>query len=218
MNVNEVEVFRELSLVANIDFPLLRERIIDSLKSPWSHAIDEENGIKNSLIDSVDIIVFSRKESNGIDESSLTLWQMGNSYRVANIVPKNIGELGIKKYNIILNDFYEKVISPKIQYGYFNVKFTSGMQSIDDWLDESTAEALSLFSRAANKYTGASHPLDEARWHDFLIKAHKSSATLQPEKLARWLSEIEMWPDEIARDLAINYEFSRGLLKAYDKR
>ncbi|AWO80204.1 hypothetical protein C1N78_17290 [Serratia marcescens] len=180
--------------------------------------IEEEREIRGAAIDDEDVIVFSRESFDNVDESSLILWQDGNGYRVANIVPKNVGDLGIKKYNSILRDFYEKIIYPLVKEEGFNVTISSNTQSLDDWLDEPTANSLNLFSRMANKYTGASHPLDEQRWYDFLINAHKSSASLEAGQLSRWLIEVDSWPDEIARELAINYEFARGLLKTYDEK
>jgi hypothetical protein len=34
--------------------------------------------------------------------------------------------------------------------------------------------------------------------------------------LARWLVEVEHWPEDTARELAISYEFALGLLERYD--
>ncbi|CAI2467647.1 hypothetical protein [Serratia plymuthica] len=218
MKLDGLEVFQELVIKVSIDLSSAREKILSKVSAPWSNMIEEEREIRGAAIDDEDVIVFSREPFDNVDESSLILWQDGNSYRVANIVPKNVGDLGIKKYNLILRDFYEKVIYPLVKEEGFNVTISSKTQSLDDWLDESTANSLSLFLRMANKYTGASHPLDEQRWYEFLINAHKSSASLDAEQLSRWLIEVDSWPDEIARELAINYEFARGLLKTYDEK
>ncbi|HHQ6722386.1 TPA: hypothetical protein ACSTNG_002148 [Serratia fonticola] len=218
MKLDGLEVFQELLINVNIDLSLAREKIISKVSVPWNNMIEEEKEIRSAAIDDEDVIVFSREPFDNVDESSLILWQDGNGYRVANIVPKNVGELGIKKYNLILRDFYEKIIKPLEKEEGFNVVISSNTQSLDDWLDESTAKSLNIFSRMANKYTGASHPLDQERWYSFLINAHKSSASLDAGQLSRWLIEVDNWPDEIARELAINYEFARGLLKTYDEK
>jgi hypothetical protein len=68
----------------------------------------------------------------------------------------------------------------------------------------------------ANKSTGASHPKDKERWFEFLISAHRTSARLDADLLARWLSEAEGWPEDTAHALAIDYEFALGLLQKYD--
>ncbi|HAT3694585.1 TPA: hypothetical protein I8549_004918 [Serratia marcescens] len=218
VKLDGLEVFQELVIKVSIDLSLAREKILSKVSAPWINMIEEEREIRGAAIDDEDVIVFSRESFDNVDESSLILWQDGNGYRVANIVPKNVGDLGIKKYNSILRDFYEKIIYPLVKEEGFNVTISSNTQSLDDWLDEPTANSLNLFSRMANKYTGASHPLDEQRWYDFLINAHKSSASLEAGQLSRWLIEVDSWPDEIARELAINYEFARGLLKTYDEK
>ena len=49
-----------------------------------------------------------------------------------------------------------------------------------------------------------------------LIAAHRTRASLDADRLARWLAEVEGWSDEAAHELAIDYEFGLGLLKQYD--
>jgi hypothetical protein len=50
------------------------------------------------------------------------------------------------------------------------------------------------------------------RLFTFLIRAHKDAA-----RLARWLIEVEDWPDNKAHALDIEYEFALDLLAEYDR-
>src|SRR3546814_8731568 len=68
------------------------------------------------------------------------------------------------------------------------------------------------FSAAANKATGASHPLDQRRWFDFIISAHRSGKDIGTDRLARWLHEVEGWDEDSAHRLAGEYERCKELL------
>lgn len=167
--------------------------------------------------DDEDVIVLVRAAVDDIDESALVLWQEADGYRVANIVPRPAGELGITNYNAILQDFLERVARPAAQAGGFEIELTSASQSLDNWLAPEPAAALRRFSRLANKSTGAAHPMARERWYAFLIATHRSTRRLDADQLARWLVEVERWSDEKADGLAIDYEFALGLLEQYDQ-
>lgn len=218
MKLNGMEVFQDLSVDSLIDIKKLREKIIKQVGNGWTHDKKRENTISDEILADDDVIVFHRNAFDDVDESILILWQKQNSYYVTNIVPSNVGELGVSKYNIIINDFVDRVISPLKEKGDLDFKLSTKLKNIEDWLDMPSANALISFSKLANKSTRASHPSDQKRWVSFLIQAHQSSATLDSSELFRWLVEVGKWPDEIASDLAIDYEFSRELLKEYDKR
>lgn len=144
------------------------------------------------------------------------LWQEGSGYKVSNIVPRNVDELGITKYNAILRDFVARVAEPASRTGGFEIELSSSHQSLDDWLDADPAAALQRFSRLANKSTGAAHPMDRDRWYAFLIATHHASKRLDTDQLVRWLVEVERWSEDKAHELAIDYEFALGLLEQYD--
>jgi hypothetical protein len=116
-----------------------------------------------------------------------------------------------------LQDFAERIARPAAQRVGFQVKTTAARQSVEDWLSPKAAKALTLFSRAANKSRGSSHPLDRRRWFQFLIEAHAGGGHLDVQTLSRWLTEVEGWDDEHAVELAIEYEFGLELLSEYDQ-
>ncbi|HFH3285713.1 hypothetical protein [Pseudomonas aeruginosa] len=215
MTEKSIEVFQDLYLRGG-SAASIRDCILSQVREPWQHDPERENDMKGFAGGDEDVIVLVRASFDDIDESGLVLWQEKDGYRVSNIVPRNVGELGIMKYNVILRDFVSLVAQPAAQGGGFEIDLTSPTQTLDDWLTADSAAALRRFSRLANKSTGASHPLDRERWFTFLITVHGTSKRLDTEQLARWLIEVEGWPAERAQELAIDYEFALVLLEQYD--
>jgi hypothetical protein len=60
-------------------------------------------------------------------------------------------------------------------------------------------------------------PWTGARWYAFIIATHHTSKRLDTDQLVRWLVEVEHWSEDIAHELAIDYEFALGLLEQYDQ-
>lgn len=213
-----MEVFQELTIYSIIDFNSLRTKIIEQEKEGWSHDLEKERNLRNDMRSQDDVIVFRRKSFDDIDEVLLILWQSGNKYSVTNIVPCNVIDLGVYNYNIIMNDFVEKIILPLKINNILNFDLSNNIIRLNERLDKLTADALILFLRSANKMTGLAHPIDCNRWIKFIIQSHKSNIMMSSHELSQWLADVEEWPEEQAIDLAINYEFSRNLLNEYDKR
>lgn len=210
-----IEVFQDLYLRGS-SAALIRDCVLSQVQEPWHHDAAREEDIGRNALGDEDVIVLVRASFGDIDESGLLLWQESDGYRVANIVPRSVGELGITKYNVILRDFVSRIAEPAAHAGGFKIDLTSANQTLEDWLDIDSAEALKRFSRQANKSTGASHPMDQRRWFAFLISAHRASKRPDSEQVVRWLVEVDGWPSEQAQDLAIQYEFALELLEQYD--
>ena len=187
------------------------------MQAPWHHDQEREEDIRLHASDGEDVIVLVRAAFDDVDESGLVLWQEGDGYRISNIVPRNVGELGVTRYNAILRDFVAKIAEPAARSEAFDIELTSPLQSLDDWLDTGPATALRRFSRLANKSTGAAHPMDRERWYAFLIATHHTPKRLDTDQLVRWLIEVEHWSEDKAHELAIDYEFALGLLEQYDQ-
>ncbi|MGK8436764.1 hypothetical protein ACRS3X_05310 [Ectopseudomonas hydrolytica] len=216
MAEKDIEVFQDLHL-SGASATSIRDCILSQVKEPWRHETELEEDMRQNAFDDADVVVLARAAFDDIDESGLVLWQEHDGYKVSNIVPRNVGELGITKYNRILRDFVALVATPAAQVGGFDIDLTSPNQTLDDWLATESAAELRRFSKLANKSTGASHPLDQKRWFTFLISAHRASKRLDSDQLARWLIEVEGWSEERAYELAIDYEFALGLLEQYDQ-
>jgi hypothetical protein len=212
-----LEVFQDLFLCGPAESrPALHQALLDRVIAPWRHAEEREKQVSRDAGSDADILAFQREDSDGLPPATLFLWSQPDGYKVTNIVPLEIGELGYGRYNAILQDFEQRIAAPAARQVGFQVKTTAAWQSIEDWLPNA-AEALWRFSRAANKSTGSSHPLDRDRWFQFLIAAHKDPGHLDTERLARWLVEVEGWDDRSANELAIEYEFGLDLLGKYDQ-
>ena len=216
MTDNSIEVFQNLHLKGRSSASSIRTGILAQVQAPWHHDQEREEDIRGHASDGEDVIVLVRDGFDDVDESGMVLWQEGEGYRVSNIVPRNVGELGITKYNAILRDFVARIAEPAASTSGFNIELTSPQQSLDDWLDAEPAAALRRFSRLANKSTGAAHPMDRERWYAFLIATHHTSKRLDTDQLVRWLVEVEHWSEDKAHELAIDYEFALGLLEQYD--
>ncbi len=217
MTEKSIEVFQNLNLKGCLSASSIRAGILAQVQAPWHHDQEREEDIRGHASDGEDVIVLVRDEFDDVDESGMVLWQEGEGYRVSNIVPRNVGELGITKYNAILQDFVARIAEPAASSSGFDIELTSPHQSLDDWLDAEAATALRRFSRSANKSTGAAHPMDRARWYAFLIATHHTSKRLDTDQLVRWLVEVEHWSEDTAHELAIDYEFALGLLEQYDQ-
>src|SRR3546814_1084339 len=88
--------------------------------------------------------------------------------------------LSTENYNGLLEEFASLIAIPVAERFGWQVSTTSPTQGLDDWLDEESAAALRRFSAAANKATGASHPLDQRRWFDFIIsRSEEHTSALQ---------------------------------------
>jgi hypothetical protein len=216
MAETSIEVFQDLCLRTLSTEASVRDAILSEVRAPWHHASEREKVLRSAGPHSKDVIALVREPFDGIDKSALVLWEDADGYHVSNIVPENVGQLSIKQYNSILQDFVACVAEPASRFGTFRLELTSARRSLEDWLDAGTAAALRRFSGAANKSTGAAHPLDQERWFQFLISAHRSSTRMSPGDLARWLREVESWPEDTAHELAVEYEFASALLQTYD--
>lgn len=217
MTQNEsLEVFQDLMLVGpDADKSRLRTALISHAKGPWKHARDREDQLVR-MGDADSVIAFERSEGEGIDAVGLVLWAKQGGFEISNIVPLKVRELGPRRYNAALQDFEGSVARPAAEEVGFAVKTTPAQQGISDWLPPDAAQALRRFSTAANKTTGSAHPLDRQRWFAFLILAHREG-NLDTDRLMRWLVEVENWPEDVAHDLVIEYDFGLALLDEYDR-
>jgi hypothetical protein len=211
-----IEIFQDLALRGPADERKeLRQILIAKASKPWSHAERREKEMAGRLPDR-DVIAFERISDDQLPAASLALWWRVDAYEIGNIVPREFSELGIPKYNALLQEFARLIAEPAAEVAGFLVEITPAHQSLEDLSSPEVATALHQFSSAANKSTGASHPSDSERWLRFLIAAHRTRCHLRADQLARWLKEVEGWDDDHAHELAIQYEFARELLEKYD--
>lgn len=212
-----VQVFQDLYLRHPMGSKRIRSALLQAASRRWIHSDLKEESIRDTAGGHlVDVIAFERTATEGQPGVTLWMFEDGEGYKVSNVVPINQGQLDVSGYNAALVDFASTVVSPIIKSSGIELVLTSADQTIEDWTDPATASALKRFSSLANKSTGRSHPLDEERWLDFIIAAHRGGGPLDSEQLSRWLIEVERWSDEIAHELASDYSMGMDLLNRYD--
>lgn len=211
-SLSSIEVFQDLSLIAGDgDGIALRQALIGEAKGVWHHDLEmESRAYENTLL------ALRRDGDEMIPAAVVTLFPEGDvGYKVTNVVPSELHMLTHHQYNSVLKDFIERVA--KRVFLSIEIRLSKDTASLTDWTSVEAASALAVFSRAANKSTGSSHPSDRARWMAFIVKHHQSRRdNLDPSVLARWLSEADGWPEDIAHELAIEFESGLDLLAYYD--
>jgi hypothetical protein len=210
---DEIEVFRDMTLKGpSARRAELRDALLANLRAPWTFDAERSESARRNAVSEHDVLLFRHQEKDGLPAAGLTLWGTDDGYYVPNVVPLSHGWLSFKDYNAILALFVREVVEPVAASAGFAVELTAGEQGLNDWMPETVAQALRLFSSAANKSTGASHPLDQKRWFAFLLAAHRSDRRIDAEQLARWLHEVERWDEDSAHRLAGDYERALSLL------
>jgi hypothetical protein len=214
-----LEVFQDCALISRGERPeVIREALLNSLVPPWSHSEKREKQLSSRTMPEADVLVLECRAHKGLASAFVALWSSPNGYEVSNIVPIETSKLSYSQYNAVLQDFVSRIAKPAAERAKFDVRLTSSQQSLVDWVSPEAATALRMFSAAANKSTGSSHPMDRDRWFKFIIAAHQSVGKLDASRLARWLHEADGWDDDSAHELAIEYEFGLALLDEYDRR
>jgi hypothetical protein len=215
---DSIEVFQDLNLRGPKERRMaLRDELVASTAHPWSVNLARSEEFARNSVSSTEVLSFRREPADGLPAASLSLWGTDDGYYVPNVVPVESGKLSYRQYNAILKDFLAKVLHPVAPRFDFVAEITSDRQDVEDWLSPDAVMKLRAFSNAANKSTGASHPMDQRRWFEFVIAVHRSGTTADSELLRRWLQEVEQWDKESAHELTGDYETSLALLRHYDE-
>lgn len=205
-----IAVFQDMALTGPFNE---RESLSDALKQgaavPWAFDKTGSKDAEDNANGDVGILIFLHNEEAGLPAARLVLWPDAEGFYVPNITPTATDKLTIAQYNALLSNFADVVAKPIARRFGYVVNLTAARQNLEDWMSEEAATALRRFSALANKSTGASHPLDERRWFDFIIAVYRAHDDVGTDRLARWLHEVESWTQETAHDLA--GEFERGL-------
>lgn len=193
--------------------------ITHRLNNGWTRDFELEIRVKNDgmNLSNRNFYCFRCNENDNRRAALLWMSEEPSGLKVYNIVPEKPGSLSYPEYNLILNEFNSVYIQPLSNMLGYETHLSNSHITIDDWAVPATVKALKLFSGCANKGTGRAHPMDDERWMDFVITAHKVDDKLNAENLRRWLVEEERWHDELAWDLCADYEYGRNLLKKYGR-
>jgi hypothetical protein len=210
-----IEVFQDLTIRGSHD--AIRAALAQPDGGDWHRDHERESSMMSD--GSTDLaMVFAHPRTSELPACVLTMLFASDGFRVTNIVPVEVGELSIREYNSLLNDFRHRILDAVAKAGDFELEVTPSIQTIDHWIGAPAATALRRFSSLANKSTGAAHPLDRDRWFDFVIAVYHANEAISTDLLARWLQEVEGWSSEFAYELAGEYETLLSFLKHYEER
>ena len=215
-----IEVFQELHVGrVGSTTPDLRALLVNGVAAPWHHApeVEAELAAATGGPAEPDYIVFDRDEDARVRGARLFLCGEADGYRVTNIIPHQAPSLGATGYNEVLDDFMTQLAEPAAERSNMLLRRTRRQRKLTDWTSAKAADALHVFSVAANKATGASHPSDAERWRAFLIADYRAKGSLNSSNLERWLVEVEGWPPEEAQELAVERDRALELLRDYDR-
>lgn len=207
-----MKVFRDLFIYVNRDnTSKFIVRLEEKLGSGWIRDTDAEKRTVKLINDEFFYFTCIAKDERNAALLALMRRDEQTLY-VSNIVPQEPLRLSYDQYNSILEEFYERFVKPVVEEMGLKASLSHDEANIENWISEKSVKKLKKFSVAANKSTGSAHPLDRKRWFDFLITVHHEHNNMDVSQLSSWLIECEHWPEDIAYELAIEYEFAMGLL------
>lgn len=213
-----IEVFQDLTISSDqIALGEIRSSLLGVETQNWFHNNEQEANLRRRAagMGQEDVLVFDYA-GDTLPKATLTLWQRENAYKVTNIVPAEVGELGVKLYNHLLVCFFDEVVEQADAREQLALQLTDDVRGLDTWTSAEATDALRRFSALANKSTTNSHPNDRERWEQFVIEAHRNGDNLPVDILMQWLVEVDGWDETSASKLAIEFEQGISLLGAYD--
>jgi hypothetical protein len=209
-----LEIYADLKITGEEDLESFLESLGEKLPEGWSRNRKAETGL--SVPSNWRQYCFHCDSRNGriAGDVWVSCSPQEGAY-VSNVLPgveTGVSSLTPAQYHEILESFRDEVLLPVTRGKHVQVYLGDYTVDIEHWLSENTAKLLRGFSRLANRSSGSSHPHDRRRWFDFIIAAHAEHAKLHADELSKWLVESEGWTDDVAQDLALEYEFGRDLL------
>ena len=211
-----MKVFRNLTItIDKSNRPSFVKRVEVLLTDGWRRDLDAEE--KASTMPGIDKDYYFACEKSGKRQAALLVLAPLDelTLSVANIVPREVGQLSINEYNLILKEFHDRFVLPVSRELELDLDITDDQQTIEDWISSDSAGALRQFSATANKSTGSAHPSDQKRWFDFVIAIVENHDNLDSESLFRFLTEEDNWPENIADKLCIEFEKEIALLRYF---
>lgn len=181
------------------------------LRPPWSRATEIEESWQERGSMGGQPAIFRREADDGLPGAHLYLFAREDaSLYVSNVVPTKTGQLSEVEYNGLLEEFHDVAVVAAADELGIRAELDLAEYDLAERAGTEVRDALARFSRAANKSTGASHPMDAERFDDFVIETARLDPDRRPaaDTIAEWLV-ADSWSDDMAWDLALQYE--RGL-------
>ena len=195
----------------------LADAVEQRLQPPWSRDREAESS-PNLNLGGAEYRVFKRDDTASGPGLLLFLIAQANDIEVANVVPTGErNELTKQEYNDAIVQFSSGFLADSAQALGLVVSLSPSELNMQDVLDETTYQALLAFSRASNRSTGSSHPLDREKWFKFIVGVYRNGSDVSSSDLERWLV-LDGWSEDVAWDLLIQFEFAMQLLRYVDSR
>lgn len=212
-----IDVFSDLVLhIAFDERDAVAAQLKAAARGPWSFDSERSEEMRRNAVGDRRVLAFTRVPTGDLPAAGLSLWSNDEGLYVPNVVPLEAREFTHAQYNAVLGDFADLVVRPVAARAGFRVELTDGRQQLSDWISPEAARKLRVFSAAANKSSGSSHPMDRERWFDFILAVHRSGSQLDTDRLARWLNEVDRWDEDSAYKLAGEFERYISILEYAD--
>ncbi len=190
----------------------LNKRIIP----PWQIA----DQIEGDLIDTILYYQYDFQGNENLPQARLFLaqYEEDSILKAINILADEISHLSYDDYNGILTNFYEKLVKPCAAEHKVNIEITRDEITAKDLLTNKNEQLFYQFSKTANRSTGTIHPMDQAKWFNFIISVHQNQEkSPEPDDIENLLIE-DGWPVDTAIKLSSEYHSSLDLLNTYDNQ
>lgn len=155
----------------------------------------------------------------GMPQAVLLAWVNEGNIRVINIVPfkSSTFRIEIEEYNVIIDEFYHKIVQPTIGNKY-PIVLTSGNYTLQEIIPLSF-DALQKWTKSPGApHAPFSHQFDLERWFEFLCQMTENRETMESGQLEQWLREELKWPEDIIDKTILKYEEEIDLLDYYVNR
>lgn len=212
-----MELYQNLKIILNPDCPGFQKVLINLVETTegWCIRQDiQDNFDKKGLFKDRKVICVQTPEyqfENKTIQGVIWTYDFGAYLETHNIIPITQGRLHQKEYNFLLNEFVNIFVTKTAADFHADVLLSNPILDLKDHVIKEVIDALVLFSDLANKSTGNTHPMDFARWCDFILISSRNVPRLSVEYLEGWLVD-NGWSEEMASELGLNYEYSLGLL------
>lgn len=208
--------FRELNVsIDKNNYDNFVSELSNILSSEWTRDQEREDEVPS--FSGQNMYCFNRSKKDGLDSKLWIAERDEGTLYVSNIVPSEINQLKTDDYNKVLFEFYDFGVKKLAESLGGSVVLTSDIYSIEDLIGNDAARSLRIFSSAANKSTGSTHPCDRGRWFEFISLIHGSGQSISPENVQKFLID-DGWTEDFAFELACEFEFSLDLLKYYEDK
>ena len=213
-----IERFKELFIycdepVARDFFAAIIEHVKKNSTGRWTIDDHGMSMLRNARFEDGLFCCVILQDTNGEPYADVTIKYDQEDHRIwlCNIVPCKVHELTKAQYNNALDRFYSDIVEPCI--GNLTCHVTSDSFGGADVMSTGTWKKLEAFSDYANR--NSLHPLDNQRWHRFVISAFRNDSKLDASIIGDILQLELGWDGETTRKLMIRYEDEIALLREF---